>query len=299
MAEALMIPGAGSGAVRSLIAAVLCGIFRVITLLGMTCSAVLAGPVSPPGRIVSLAPSMTEILYALGLGDNIVGVTTFCDYPEEAKKKPKIGGMSNPSLEAIVASTPDLVVLTTDGNPREVEERLRSLKIGTYVFKARMLHELPGGIRELGAAIGAQKKAEVLAKDVETGLAGAGAAAQGAGQTRKKVLFIVWPEPLIVAGPGTAIHDAISLLGMENTAARTGTAYPRYSIEEVIREAPEVLFIGKGSGMDMNAVSQGILKKLAAVPAVRNGKVCFVGDGLYRLGPTVIKGIEELAECVH
>ena len=75
----------------------------IIVLLGMTCPAGAAGPSSSPGRIVSLAPSMTEILFALGLGDNIVGVTTFCDYPEEAKKKPKIGGMSNPSLEAIVA----------------------------------------------------------------------------------------------------------------------------------------------------------------------------------------------------
>jgi len=76
-------------------------------------------------------------------------------------------------------------------------------------------------------------------------------------------------------------------------------AYPRYSIEEVIRESPDVLFIGKGSGMDMRVVSQGILKKLSAVPAVKNGAVCYPGDGLYRLGPRVIKGIEELSECVH
>ena len=276
-------------------------LFIIVALLGMTCPAVAAEPSSSPGRIVSLAPSMTEILYALGLGVNIVGVTTFCDYPEEAKNKPKIGGMSNPSLEAIVSSKPDIVVMTMDGNPREVEERLRSLKIRTYVFKARMLHELPGGIREFGAAIGAQAKADALARDVETGLAKSGArvGAQGSGKPGKKVLFIVWPEPLIVAGHGTAIHDAISLLGMENTVARAVTAYPRYSIEEVIREAPEVLFIGKGSGMDMMAVSQGLLKKLAAVPAVKSGEVCFVGDGLYRLGPRVIKGIEELAECVH
>jgi ABC-type hemin transport system substrate-binding protein len=273
----------------------------IFLLLVMTCPAVAAEPASTPRRIVSLAPSMTEILYALGLGDDIVGVTTFCDYPEEAKKKPKIGGMSNPSLEAIVASRPDLVVMTKDGNPREVEERLRSLKIRTYVFKARMLHELPGGIRELGAALGVPAKADALARDIETGLArpGATAVAPGSGKTRKKVLFIVWPEPLVVAGPGTAIHDAIILLGMENAAAHAGTAYPRYSIEEVIREAPEVLFIGKGSGMNMAAVSKGILKKLASIPAVRNGEVCYVGDGLYRLGPRVVRGIEELAECVH
>jgi iron complex transport system substrate-binding protein len=111
------------------------------------------------------------------------------------------------------------------------------------------------------------------------------------------VLFIVWPEPLIVAGPGTVIDDAVTLLRYENIAGTAKTAYPKYSIEEVIRQAPEVLYIGKGSGMDMQAVSQGILQRLATVPAVKNGKVCFISDSLYRLGPRVIKGIEELAAC--
>lgn len=122
-------------------------IVLVLFLYGI---AAAADSVIPPKRIVSLAPSMTEILYALGLGDNIVGVTTFCDYPEEAKKKPKIGGMSNPSLEAVISLKPDIVVLTTDGNPKEFEERLVSLKIKTFVFQARRLSGLPQGIRELG-----------------------------------------------------------------------------------------------------------------------------------------------------
>jgi iron complex transport system substrate-binding protein len=94
-------------------------IIALILVISQVASA--AEPASPPKRIVSLAPSMTEILYALGLGDNIVGVTTFCDYPEEAKKKPKIGGMSNPSMEAVLTLKPDIVVLTTDGNPKEFE----------------------------------------------------------------------------------------------------------------------------------------------------------------------------------
>ena len=86
-----------------------------------------------PERIVSLAPSTTEILFAAGLGEKIVGVTNFCDYPEEAKHKPKIGGMSNPSLEKVVSLRPDIVVMTTDGNPREFELKLHTLKIKTFV----------------------------------------------------------------------------------------------------------------------------------------------------------------------
>jgi iron complex transport system substrate-binding protein len=253
----------------------------------------------PPQRIISLAPATTEVLFALGLGDRIIGVTTFCDHPEEARKKQKIGGMSNPSLEAIVALRPDLVVMTTDGNPKEVDERLRTMGLATYVWTARKLSELPQGIRKLGAATGAGSEGQKLAGEIESALANY--TSRSTGQPKKKMtaLYIVWPEPLLVAGPDTAIDDAIRLLGHENVASRAKTAYPRYSIEELIREAPEVLFIGKGSGMDMRTVSQGILKKLAMVPAVRNNRICYVSDNLYRLGPRVVKGIEELDACIR
>ena len=126
-------------------------IIALVLILGCFGVALAAEPAAPPKRIISLAPSTTEILFALGLGDRIVGVTTFCDYPEAAKTKAKIGGMSNPSLEAIVSLKPDLVVMTTDGNPQEVEERLRDMKIKTFVFTARMLRELPGGITGNGS----------------------------------------------------------------------------------------------------------------------------------------------------
>jgi iron complex transport system substrate-binding protein len=261
---------------------------------------VAAEIVYPAKRIVSLAPSMTEILFALGLGDNIVGVTTFCDYPEEAKKKPKIGGMSNPSLEAVLSLKPDIVVMTKDGNPKEFEERLISLHINTYVFEARTLIGLPQGIRSLADALGVKARGEHLAKSIEEGVRKASRSPSRVNNraSKKKVLFIVWPEPLIVAGPGTAIDDAIKLLGYDNIASQSATAYPKYSIEEVMIQAPDVLVIGNGSGMDMVAVSKGILKRLATVPAVKSGRIFYVGDGLYRLGPRVVQGIEELSACL-
>src|SRR3990167_697251 len=119
-----------------------------------------------PERIVSLAPSVTEILYAIGLEDKIVAVTNFCDYPPQAKEKPKIGGMSNPSLEAVVSSKPDIVVMTTDGNPKGFEERLKQLGIQTYVFRARRLSELSEGIRELGITLGVGERANKLAEEI-------------------------------------------------------------------------------------------------------------------------------------
>lgn len=262
----------------------------------------------PPNRIISLAPNLTEIIFELGLGDSVVGVTSFCDYPEGARGKPKVGGMSNPSLEAVVSLKPDIVVMTTDGNPKEFEERLRSFKIKTYVFKARRLSELPQGIRDMGLELGVKENAEKLSKKIEETInppspplqkGGKGGFAKGGqlGIIKKKVLFIVWPEPLIVAGPGTAINDAITLLGGENIASFAKVSYPKYSIEAIIHQSPDVIIIGKGHE-NIKKISSRLLGRLQSLPAVQNNNICYVSDNLYRLGPRIIKGIEELYECL-
>jgi iron complex transport system substrate-binding protein len=108
------------------------------------------------------------------------------------------------------------------------------------------------------------------------------------------VLFIIWPEPLIVAGPNTAMDDVITLLGSENIASKAKTSYPKYSVEEIIRQAPDVIIIGKGHE-NMQEVSATLLKRLKSVPAVKNNRIYYVSDRLYRLGPRVIEGIEEIA----
>ncbi|MEF9438407.1 MAG: helical backbone metal receptor, partial [Candidatus Mariimomonas ferrooxydans] len=177
-------------------------------------------------RIISLAPGMTEILFAAGMEDKIAGVTTLCDYPEEAKAKPKIGGMSNPSLEAVVSLKPDIVVMTTDGNPKMFQQRLGSMNIKTFVFEALTLSELPDGIRDMGIALGEKEKFDNLALKIER-------STNRFKKTKKtgstKVLFIIWPGPLIAAGPGTAIDDAINLLGGINIAGDAKSRYPNAS----------------------------------------------------------------------
>jgi len=249
-----------------------------------------------PERIVSLAPSTTEILFAAGLGEKIVGVTNFCDYPEEAKHKPKIGGMSNPSLEEVVSLRPDIVVMTTDGNPREFALKLRSLNIKTFVFDSLTIAELPDGIRKMGAALDETEKFNILASDIELTME---KLKEHGMAYRKKVLFIVWPEPLIVAGQRTAADDAIKLLGGINIAADAIGRYPKYSIEEIFHQSPDIIFVGKGmSGKgseDMRKLSSGLLDRIAALPAVKNNRVFFVSDSLFRLGPRIIDGIKELS----
>lgn len=263
----------------------------ILLVVLLACVAAQYSYAEPPNRIISLAPGMTELLFALGLEDRLVGVTSFCDYPEAAKKKPKIGGMSNPSLESVLALKPDIVVMTVDGNPKEFEERLRGLKIKTYVFRARRLPEFSQGIRELGVVLGVREKAELLAGEIDKTLKKFSMAMQPA--LKKKVLFIIWPEPLIVAGRGSITDDALTLLREKNIADDSRTSYPKYSIEEIIRRAPDVIFIGRGTGMEK--VSAGLLRRLKSVPAVKNGRVFYVSDYLYRLTPRTVKGMEELA----
>lgn len=249
-----------------------------------------------PERIVSLAPQMTEILYALNLGEKIVGVTTFCDWPPEAKEKPKIGGMSNPSLEAVVSLEPDIVMMTTDGNPKEFRARLETVGIRHHVFTARRIRELPGAIREIGRVLEVEERAGRLAQKIQGTID-----KYERGQRPEKllrVLFIVWPEPLIIAGPGTAVDDAIELLGHDNIASKSRINYPKYSLEEVLAQGPDVIFIGGMGQKDMKKVSARLLKRLKSTPAVRSGRVYYMGDSLMRLGPRVVDGIEEMAEML-
>jgi len=255
----------------------------------------------PPGRIVSLAPAMTELLYAIGLGSRVVGVSNVCDRPDEARSKAKIGGMDNPSLEAIVALKPDMVVMNSDGNPKVIANRLAELGIPTYIFTARRLTGLPAGIRELGRALGARPAADRLAAGIDKAIRDVGAstrvkttpAGNGSG---KKALFVIWPSPLIVAGPGTMLDDAMKMSGLSNIAADGKVPYPRFSLEAVIERRPDLILIGKGHN-DMRELSKGFLESLRMLEAVRKGRVCFMGDALYRPGPRIPEGLAELARC--
>jgi iron complex transport system substrate-binding protein len=274
-------------------------IFSLFFLIGWN-ETVLSASL-PPQRIVSLAPALTEVLFSLELGDQVVGVTNDCDRPEEARRKPKIGGMANPSLEAIVALKPDWVVMTNDGNPKLISERLARLGIRTYVFKSRRLDEIPAGIREMGQALGAQSASDHLAENIEKSIhkitrsQDSKSSEQNLG-VRRKALFVLWTSPLIVAGPGTILNDAMKIAGLKNIASDAKVPYPRFSVESVIERKPDLILIGK-MGEDMKTLSKGFLKNVSRLEAVQKGRICFMGDGLYRPGPRIPEGMEELIRC--
>ena len=259
-------------------------------------SAIAAAAV--PERIVSLAPNLTEILYDLGIENRIVAVTDHCDYPPGARLKPKIGGFVNPSLEAIVSLRPDCVVMTEDGNPRVLERRLRALGIRTYIFKARRIRDLPREIRAMGRILGVGGVADGRADRIETRIRRIAEGIKAASQRNvKKAIFIVQPAPLIAAGQGTTIDDAFAILGIDNIAASGRTRYPKYSLEEIIRLRPDALFFGKGFGMAER--TRPLMERLVTLDAVRAGRVYFVGDAIYRLGPRIDSALEEMAACLN
>lgn len=279
-------------------------IARVILCILLICGwsdAALCSTPQPPKRIISLAPAMTEIIFSLGLGEQVVGVSSVCDRPEEARSKAKIGGMANPSIEAIVALKPDIVVLNRDGNPKTIADHLARLGIRTHVFWARRLTDLPDGIRKMGEDLAAQPAANRLAEQLETAIRDLKSSQnskppQTVGRKSPKVLFVIWPSPLIVAGPGTILDDAMAMRGLHNIAADAKIPYPRFSLEAVIERQPDLILIGKGHN-DMKTLSKGFLKSLGSLDAVRKGKVCFMDDALYRPGPRIPAGLDDLKRC--
>jgi len=252
---------------------------------------------APAERIVSLAPNLTEILFDLGLGDHIVAVTNFCDYPPEAHAKRKIGGFSNPSLEAIIAAKPDMVIMTEDGNPPEIFDRLKKMRINTYVFKAKRLHELPQGLRDLGTFLGVRQQAVEQAKKIERVIHRCKREMKSTVPHRfKKAIFIIQPEPLIVAGSGTVIDDAFLLVGLQNIAAGSSKRYPKFSMEELVRRSPDIIFIGRGKMTGKSA--ENLIKRLSSLEAVKKHDVYYTSESLYRLTPRVVYGIEEIAAYI-
>jgi iron complex transport system substrate-binding protein len=199
--------------------------------------------------------------------------------------------MLAPSLEAIVKLAPDVAVLSAEGNPPELKKRLEGLGIRTYMFGEKRLDEFPAGIRRLGEALSAREGAEKAAEEIESAIKGI--KERNKRRARLKALYIIWPEPLIAAGRGSAISDAMEVFNLENIADGAPSSYPKFSLEEIMRRSPDVIFFG-GGHENMKEASQRLLGRLPTVSAVKNGRIYYASDYLNRLSPGFIKGMEEM-----
>ncbi len=261
----------------------------------------LARPVAVPDgplRLVSLAPSLTEIVFALGRGDWLVGVTDFCNYPPAARSKPRVGGPINPNLERIAELRPSLVLTTAEGNPLETVAHLERIGIPVFAIRPETYSSIHGSIRLLGQVLRTEAAAATLIQDIQGRVAGVRRLV--AERPRPRVLFLVWGDPLIAAGAATFVHDLIEMAGGDNVVRERTIPYPRLSWEEVVGSAPEVILVaGHREGPDL-AGSAGVWNNWRSIPAVRSGRIVSMPpDTILRPGPRVGDGVERLARAIH
>ncbi len=258
-------------------------------------------PEEAPSRIVSLAPSVTEILFAIGLDKEVVGVTMFCDHPRAALDRPKVGGFKGKSMEAIVALSPDLVIGTGDGNEGSILRSLKRLQVPVLTVQPSTLQEVTESVRTIGRTAGRQRQADELADRMERAVSQVHEKVEGAGKPR--VMFVYGRDPLVLAGPGTFAHDMILVAGGDNIASDASHPYPRFSMEAVVSRAPEVIVEGAMGSESVRSRAKQVKEywsRWGSLPAVKDGRVEVIDEDLIaRPGPRIIKGLEKLARALH
>jgi len=252
----------------------------------------------PPRRIVPLAPSLTEILYYLGLGDSVVGVTNHCNYPPEAARKPKVGSYINLNVERIVSLAPDLVVGTVDGNEKIVVDILEQAGIPVYVVNPRNVREAVETIALLGKVCAMEEKGKSLAQALS---ARVNHVVEKTVRLKKPLVFLqIHLHPIMTVNSRTIHHDLIRLAGGKNMAAEEPITYPRISLEEIIRRQPEIIFISSMERSGRFEKEKEEWLKWTSIPAVKNGRVHLIDSDLIdRPSPRVVEGLENMARLIH
>jgi len=245
-----------------------------------------------PQRIISLAPSNTEILFALGLGDKVIGVTDWCNYPPEALEKEKIGGYSDPDVEKIVALDPDLI-LAGYGNPIEVINGLDALGLTVFGIKTVDLNDLLNDIRRVGEITDKEVEAQALTFEMATAIEAVTDVTSELGE-RPRVFYLLWYDPLWTAGSGTFIHELIEKAGGVNICQNL-TSYPEIGLEYVLASDPEVIITSQWCyDWALNAT------QLASTNASQTGRIYTCNDDLVqRPGPRLVKGLQWFAHFIH
>ena len=262
------------------------------------------GPSPPPNnpdRVVSLAPSLTEILFALGLDDKIVGVTLNSDYPPAAEKKTKVGTFWQPDTEAVISAKPDLVVTLQIEQQKSVADSLNRLGYQVLALKIKKIEELFAAIQKIGTATGCKQRADELIKNISSQLNYL--KSKYSSTSKPKVLWVIQTEPLRVAGRNTFINEFIELLGGENAISPTIQQYPPIGTEELLACNVEVIIQSAMGKIDIGRQQQQaevFWSKWASLPAVKNKKIYVVNsDTVLRLGPRLPQGVEMVGRCLH
>ncbi len=246
-------------------------------------------------RIVSLAPSSTEIVAAMGAADLLVGVDRYSDWPATLRGLPRVGTDMEPSTERIVALRPDLVLIATSANAQRSMEVLVRAGIPVYVSRAVSLDDIFADIAGIGRALDREGAAAALAAAMRARLDAA--RARVAGRPRTSAVVVVWPSPLVVAARGSHVGDLLAAAGGNDLIDDGAQPFPTYSTERLVQLHPSVLIVGTHSA---GAPSLDPLQALSTIPAIRDRRVHLVdGDLLFRPGPRAVDAIEALVPLLH
>ena len=248
-----------------------------------------------PQRIISLAPSVTEVLFMLGAGDRVIGVTTQCDWPEAARRKPKIGDLLNVNYELILAAQPDLIIASTAGNDRTAVLKLADLGLQVYVTASRSVRQIFETVESIGritdcAARGNQLVAEMKSRldTVKKHLAGLPAT---------RAFFITWFDPLLAPGEHTFETDALREAAVLSITGDFKEFYPRYSLEQVLARDPDVIITVEHTGSPLPDLRR--ITGWNDLRAVKQDRIYVLNEVFQHPSPRFVDGVEELAYKLH
>ena len=251
---------------------------------------------SVPQKVVSLAPSVTETIFALGFGDRLAGVTTSCDYPAEARKIPKIGGFMNPSLETIVAKRPDIVIGASSATDPAKAREMERLGLEVTLISLASVSDILSSIKSIARSLGSPEAGEKLVHKITLQMDQV--RERVAPAPRRSTLLLVGLRPLIAVGGKNFIDELITLAGGKNIAGDAAQPWLNLPDEYVVAKAPQVIIeAGMGSERDQIAKHWADLK---SIPAVQHRRVYrYPSDKILRPGPRIGEGLEEIAQLLH
>lgn len=245
---------------------------------------------SYPKRMVSLAPNLTEIIFAVDAQDQLVGVTDYCTFPEEALTKQKVGNIINPNLEAIVSLKPDLVFANADGNPKPTVDKLQSYNIPVFVFNVNHYSEVLGCIKKIGQITGHSSKSDSIVNDMSNF-----SKMLTPVKNKPKIFMILNRNPIITASGGSFLNDLFELAGGQNAVGQMSERYPTINREALIQMNPDVILIPEKDIQQLPDSEYGYFKNLTTINAVKNKKIYYINpDLLLKPGPRLMLGLKQL-----
>lgn len=250
----------------------------------------------PVNRVISLAPNLTEIVFAIGAGDRLVGRTSYCDFPPEAKAVAEVGDTLHPSLERVIALRPQVVLISTASQLEVFSQQLRDQNIAVFVTDPRDLEGVFRTIDQIGRIVGHQQQAEQLIQKLRDRTRAVEEAVKGKQPVR--VFFQVSAEPLIAPGRDAFVTDLMRRAGAISVTADVATAWPRYSNESALAAKPDAIILTTGGSM--GTANSTVTQALSQSPAVLAGRVYKINDDhLMRPGPRSVDGLEAMAKALH